>query len=131
MNSWRDILSDRGERPFRCNEMRHVVHLAVDTERSAVWLCRKGRDGTARMRQIGVRRREAFFDRRDLIGMNRDAPDKAIPPRDPAAFRKTLLIPEVAIQRIERLNPRGPGSEQALRPRHLIWERPLAVRLLD
>src|SRR6202140_2273288 len=103
MNSWRDILSDRGERPLRRNQMRHVVHLAVDTERSGVGLGRKGRDDTARMRQIGVRRREAFVDRRDLIGMNRDAPDKAIPPRDPAAFRKTLSIPEVATHRIDPL----------------------------
>ena len=40
----------------RRGQMRHVVHLAVDAERSRVGLGGEGRDDAARMREIGLRR---------------------------------------------------------------------------
>ena len=47
-------LSDRGERAFRRDQMRHVVHLAIDAKRTRVGLSRESRNDTARMRQIGL-----------------------------------------------------------------------------
>src|SRR4030081_1389792 len=130
MNSWRDILPDRRERPFRRDQMRHVVHLAVDTERSRVWLGREGRHHAAGMRQIGTRWREARIDGCDLIGMNGNASYEAVTSCDPATFRQSPRILEIRIQRAERLDARRAGGKQTLRPRDLIRERPVPVRLL-
>src|SRR5712671_4267454 len=98
MNSWRDILPGRGECAFRRDQMRHVVHLAVDAERSSVGLGREGRNDTTRMRQIGLRRRKAGIDRSDLIGVDCDPSNKSVTSRDPAAFRQTILILEISIE---------------------------------
>jgi hypothetical protein len=53
-NSRRAGLSDRGERAFCRDQMRHVVHLAVDAKRARVGLSRESRNDTARMGQIGL-----------------------------------------------------------------------------
>src|SRR3989442_6981641 len=98
MISWCYVLSDRGERTFRRDQMRHVVHLAVDAKRSSVGLCRESRNDAARMGQIGIGRGEACIDRRDLIGVNGDPPDKSVTARDPAALREPIPILEIRIQ---------------------------------
>src|SRR5664279_5207987 len=110
--------------------MRHVVHLAIDADRSDVGARSEGRHDAARMRKVGCRWREARIDGRDLIGVNGDAADETITARDPAAFRKALRILEVTVQCLERLHTRGASREQALGPRDLIGEGPLATGLL-
>ena len=77
--------------------MRHVVHLAVDAERSRVGLRRERRYHSACVRQIGIGRGEACIDRRDLIGVNCDPSNKTVPARDPAAFREPILILEIPL----------------------------------
>src|ERR1700733_1438443 len=130
MNSLSPALAHGSQRAPRGSQMRHVVHLAIDADRSNVGARSKGRHDAAGMRQIGFRWREARIDGRDLIGVNGDAADETIPARDPAAFRKTFRILEVSIQRLERLHPRGTSREQALGPGYLVRERPLATGLL-
>src|SRR5665213_4083287 len=110
--------------------MRHVIHLAVDADRSDIRARGKGRHDAARMRKIGFGWRKARIDRRDLIGVNGDTADEAVPARNPATFRKTFRIPEVSIQRLKRLHSRGTSREQALGPGDLIGEGPRAAGLL-
>src|SRR5262245_61916470 len=109
--------------------MRHVVHLAVDADRTNVRLCGERRDDTACMFKIGVRRREACIYGCDLIGVDRDPADKSVPSRDLAAFRQPLLILEINVQGLERRSTSRAGGKQALRARHLIGKGPTAVSL--
>src|SRR6516225_8560260 len=127
--SIRTPFSDGRQRSSRGNQVRHVVHLAVDADRADIRLRRERRHDTACMFEIGVRRCEACIDGCDLIWVDRDPADESVPSRDLATFRKPFLILEIDIQGFERCSTSGTGGKQALRPRHLIGKGPAAVSL--
>src|SRR6202008_736234 len=93
--SIRTPFSDGGQRSSRGDQIRHVVHLAVDADRADIRLRRESRHDAACMFNIGVRRCEACIDGCDLIRVDRDPADKSVPSRDLATFRQPLLIPEI------------------------------------
>ena len=91
--------------------MRHVVHLAVDPDRSDLGIGGECGDDAARVFEIGLRRRKASIDGCDLIGMDRDPADKSVPACDPATFRKSVLILEIRIQGFKRRGAGRTGGE--------------------
>ena len=94
--------------------MRYVIHFAVNADGADIRLGCEGRNDAARMREIGLRWREAFIDRGDLIGMNRDASDKPVAARNPATLGQSGLIPIITVQGLERENTRRVGGEKGL-----------------
>jgi hypothetical protein len=57
--TWSDTLPDRDKRAFRGDQMRHVIHLAVDSDRPHIWVRGESRNHPSRMRDVGFGRREA------------------------------------------------------------------------
>jgi hypothetical protein len=57
--TWSDTFPDRDQRAFGGDQMRHVIHLAVDSDRPHIWVGGESGNHASRMRDIGVRRREA------------------------------------------------------------------------
>ncbi len=55
--------------------MGDIVHLAVDTERARIRPGGERGDDPARLLELPLRRREAAINGRDLVDMDRDAPE--------------------------------------------------------
>ena len=111
--------------------MRKVDHLAVHAQRARARIGLERGDDPARMRDLGFGRRVSAIDGRDLIGMDREAADKAVAPRTPAIPLEPLGIAKIRINRIDRRDFGGRRREQALRAGQLVRICPRPIRLLD
>ena len=125
----RSGLADRGQCPLRRDQVRNVIHLALDTHRADIRLTGEGRNDAVGVRQIGFRWREAGVDGGNLVRMDRESPDKSVAAGDPATLGEARLILEITVQGLKRENARRVSRKKALGTRDLIRERPVAIRL--
>jgi hypothetical protein len=72
------LLAETSENTPCLLEVRNVVHLAVEPDRSGFWSGSKGIDQPLGMRELGVRRGEAAVNRLDLTRMDCDPSDETV-----------------------------------------------------
>ena len=105
--------------------MRNIEHSAV--YRHGAFAAVERLDDTVRQRDLGVARRKCGVDHRHLIRMNGKAAREAIVAGSLARNSKTRRISIVQINRVDGLDAKRMGSEDALRARVRVQWTPSAV----
>ena len=103
----------RASRGLRPQQMRAVIHLAVDADRAGAGLRREGGDHRLGLGDLLGARREHLVDHRHLRRMNGEPPGEAVAAREFGVAAQAFGIAEIDMDGLDRRHLGRRRAEQA------------------